>query len=79
MNNNKQPETYEEFYDYFNGICGSVNLCENCPIQKAFIGISNLDDCVDKFDFEEIKAGHISIGVLKLLYDQVEEKRLNED
>ena len=79
MDNNKQPETYEEFYDYFNGVCGSVNLCENCPIQKAFIGISNITDCINKFDFEEIKAGHISIGVLKLLYDQVEEKRLNEN
>ena len=77
--NNKQPETYEEFYDYFNGICGSVNLCEDCPIQKAFTGIHDIIDCINKFDFEEIKAGHISVGVLKLLYDQVEEKRQNEN
>ena len=79
MNNNKQPETYEEFYNYFDEICGNYILCENCPIQKAFTGINDTTDCINKLDFEEIKVVHISIGVLKLLYDQVEEKRLNED
>ena len=76
---NKQPETYKGFYLYFNKICESVDHCEDCPIQKAFVGINNVNDCCRKLNFEEVKEGHISIDFLKLLYDQIEEKRLNED
>lgn len=71
----KQPETCKEFFNYFNDICGKADSYKTCPIQKAFIGINNCADCYHKFDLDK----SVSIGLLKLLYEQVEQEMKNED